>query len=120
VKRPASDFASTPRHCAHPSTSITRCGGKDHPQSRLKRVQVIVDTPEGIGREVAAVADNLATALEKASSVADVLANRGTPFVIATGHGASGMPKRLQDIPTLSKPFLRRDLERAMRAALAR
>ncbi len=94
--------------------------GKGRPQSRLKGVQVIVDTPEDIGCEIAAVADNLASALEKASSVADALANRGTPFVIATGYGASGMPKRVQDTPTLSKPFHRRDLERAMQAALAR
>jgi CheY-like chemotaxis protein len=99
----------------------------------------IIDTLEDIGGEIVATADNLAAALEKAAStpydlairdlnlggeptfaVADMLADRGTPFVIATGYGTSGLPERLRGTPALSKPFHRRDLERAMRAALTR
>jgi CheY-like chemotaxis protein len=37
--------------------------------------------------------------------VADVLAERGVPFMFVTGYGESGMPEVYQNRPTLRKPF---------------
>jgi len=42
--------------------------------------------------------------------VAEVLAERGIPFVFATGHGAFGLRERWRHYPTLQKPFHRDDL----------
>lgn len=36
---------------------------------------------------------------------ADLLAERGTPFVFATGYGARGIPERHCSRPVLQKPF---------------
>jgi len=54
----------------------------------------------------------------KAFSIADLLAERGVAFVVATGYSAISLPASLQRAPVLQKPFRRRDLERALRAAL--
>jgi hypothetical protein len=37
--------------------------------------------------------------------VADVLASRGVPFVVATGYGASGLPAGHAQVPVLAKPY---------------
>lgn len=50
--------------------------------------------------------------------IADSLAERGIAFVVATGYGATILPESLQKVPILEKPFLQRDLARALRAAL--
>ena len=50
--------------------------------------------------------------------IADLLAERGVPFVVATGYSATNLPKWLQRAPILQKPFQQRDLERSLRAAL--
>ena len=39
------------------------------------------------------------------SPVAEVLADRGRPFIFATGYGAQGLPEEFRDRPTLQKPF---------------
>ena len=54
----------------------------------------------------------------KAFSIADLLAERGVAFVVATGYSVISLPASLQRAPVLQKPFRRRDLERALRAAL--
>jgi DNA-binding response OmpR family regulator len=51
--------------------------------------------------------------------VADVLAERGIPFIFATGYGSSGLPARFIGSPTLPKPFSYDVLAEALRAALA-
>ena len=43
--------------------------------------------------------------------VAEVLTKRGTPFVFATGYGASGVPEAYHGVPILTKPFQRTELE---------
>ena len=50
--------------------------------------------------------------------IADLLAERGVPFVVATGYSATNLPEWLQRAPILQKPFQQRDLERSLRAAL--
>lgn len=41
---------------------------------------------------------------ENSVSVADALAARGIPFLVATGYGAAGLPAHLKHIPVLPKP----------------
>jgi CheY-like chemotaxis protein len=52
----------------------------------------------------AAVLD-LNLAGETSTPVADVLASRGVPFVVATGYGASGLPAGHAQVPVLAKPY---------------
>lgn len=52
----------------------------------------------------AAVLD-LNLAGETSTPVADVLAKRGVPFVVATGYGASGLPQGHSEVPVLAKPY---------------
>ena len=47
--------------------------------------------------------------------VAEVLRDRGVPFVFSTGYGAGGLPEEWQQQPTIQKPFT----EAAIRDALA-
>ncbi len=104
-------------------------------ESRI--AMLIRDTLEDIGCEVVGTATRFDDALEKAISlpfdvalldvnlngepsypIAQALAERGRAFVFATGYGTSNLPESLHDAPVLQKPFLRSDLERALRAAL--
>ena len=87
--------------------------------------------------EVAGLASRLHDAMEKAKSlafdvaildvnlngketfpIAEVLLERGIPFVFATGYGTAVLPGPLQNVPVLHKPFQQRDLETALRTAL--
>ncbi len=51
--------------------------------------------------------------------VADLLRERGIPFIFATGYGAKALPQRFGDSPTLPKPFSYSVLSAALGAALA-
>jgi len=42
---------------------------------------------------------------ETSTPVADVLAKRGVPFVVATGYGAEGLPPSHAHVPVLAKPY---------------
>jgi DNA-binding response OmpR family regulator len=50
-------------------------------------------------------------------AVADVLIQRCIPFVFATGYGTDGLADRFRGVPTLTKPFRRDELDRALRRA---
>lgn len=52
----------------------------------------------------AAVLD-LNLAGETSVPVADALAQRGIPFVVATGYGAAGLPPEHPAAPVLAKPY---------------
>ena len=52
-------------------------------------------------------------------AVADVLSGRQIPFVFATGYGADGVAERFRGVPTLTKPFQRNELDRALETAMA-
>ncbi|HEY7247429.1 MAG TPA: response regulator [Xanthobacteraceae bacterium] len=55
---------------------------------------------------------------EPISPVADALAERGTPFVFATGYGERGLPESHRERPTLKKPFQLDSLRRTLETAL--
>jgi CheY-like chemotaxis protein len=55
---------------------------------------------------------------ESISPVAEVLAARGTPFVLATGYAERGLPDLYRDCPTLKKPFAIDSLERMLQSLI--
>jgi CheY-like chemotaxis protein len=57
------------------------------------------------GERPDAVVLDLNLAGETSTPVADMLAQRGIPYVIATGYGASGLPAGHQDAMVLAKPY---------------
>lgn len=56
---------------------------------------------------------------EKSWPVADALAARGIPFVIATGGGDSAITERHRARPRLNKPFSLDGVDRALAALLS-
>jgi CheY-like chemotaxis protein len=86
-----------------------------------------------LGHEVAGIASRLSPALalageaeldgavldvnlagERSFPVADLLAERGIPFLFATGYGLQGIDERYRNRPVLQKPFRAADLGRAL------
>jgi CheY-like chemotaxis protein len=97
---------------------------------------LLVDMLEAIGCEVVAVASRLEDALEKARrlsfdlalldvnlegettfQIAELLSKRGIGFAFATGYRDARLPAGLANAPVLQKPFVERDLARALRDA---
>ena len=89
-----------------------------------------------LGHEVAALASRLESALALAREgsfdiamldvnlagqasfpVADLLRERGIPYLFATGYGVQGIAESHRAVPVLQKPFRARDLEETLRAA---
>ena len=65
------------------------------------------------GRFDAAMLDvNLAG--ETSFPVADILIDRGIPFLFATGYGRPGIEERYRDFPMLQKPFRMAELGAAL------
>lgn len=104
-------------------------------ESRI--AMLIRDTLEDLGCKVVAMVSRLDDARTKAASLefdiallgvelsgessfpmAHELAGRGTPLVLITGYGTTGIPSELKQVPVLQKPFRRVELERALLAAL--
>jgi CheY-like chemotaxis protein len=52
--------------------------------------------------------------------VADILIQRGVPFVFVSGYGGRGLPEAYSDRPTLQKPFQLDELEKALAALTAK
>jgi CheY-like chemotaxis protein len=50
----------------------------------------------------------------KSFPIAEILGERGIPFIFATGYGASGVDPAFQGYPVLTKPFLVEDLDAAI------
>ena len=86
-----------------------------------------------LGHEVAGLANRLGPALALATEgrfdaamldvnlagepsfpVADLLAERGIPFLFATGYGRAGIEERFRDRPILQKPFRASELAAAL------
>ena len=55
---------------------------------------------------------------EKIDPVADLLAQRGCPFIFTTGYGRSGIPSAHADRPVLQKPFRMDDLSSVLKTTL--
>ncbi len=90
-----------------------------------------------LGHEVAGLASRLAPALalaregrfeaamldvnlagEPSFPVADILIERGIPFLFATGYGRQGIEERYRDRPILQKPFRAAELGAALAGLL--
>lgn len=112
--------------------------------SSLSRVLLVEDEPliammledflEVLDRTVAGSADSVATAMplieaggidcaildvnlrggEKSWPIADALAERGIPFVLATGGGDDSVVEPHRDRPRLHKPFTMDGVEKAL------
>jgi CheY-like chemotaxis protein len=91
-----------------------------------------------LGHEVAGLASRLGPALalaresrfdaamldvnlagEPSFPVADLLIERGIPFLFATGYGRQGIDERYRGLPMLQKPFRAEDLGRALTGIVA-
>jgi len=100
---------------------------------------LIEDALAELGHEVTAVASRLQEACELARSehfdmaildvnldgrpsfpVAEILDERGVPFVFATGYGARGLDGKFSEVPTLAKPFIESDIEKLINAVKGR
>ena len=53
-------------------------------------------------------------------AAADILGGRNIPFVFASGYGGDGMARRFGNVPIVTKPFHRDDLDRALHQAMAK
>ncbi len=62
------------------------------------------------GETPAAAVLDLNLAGETSTPVADALAKRGVPFVVATGYGVAGVPPAHRAAPVLPKPYDPADL----------
>lgn len=60
---------------------------------------------------------NLGT--EKVFPIADVLVDRGIPFVFATGYGAQGLLPRYAGYPVIAKPFRLESLKQLLLSAFS-
>ena len=95
---------------------------------------MLEDFLEVLDRAVAGVADSCASALaaiagggidaaildvnlrggEKSTAVAEALAERGLPFIFATGGSEDGVDERFRDRPRLMKPFTMDGVQKAL------
>ena len=57
---------------------------------------------------------------ERTDRLAEILRDRGIPFVFATGYGSAGLGPEWRDVPVVQKPFRARDLEAVLREELSR
>lgn len=55
---------------------------------------------------------------EQSFPVADVLREKGVPFIFATGYGVQGVKDEFPDVVTLQKPFEARQLQDAIAGVL--
>lgn len=95
---------------------------------------MLEDLLVGLGHDVVGSVDNVADALARIAAggfdyvvldvhlrdgescwpVADALADRGIPFLLASGGGADIPPERHRAAPVLSKPFTGAEIERVI------
>jgi CheY-like chemotaxis protein len=52
------------------------------------------------------------------TSIAQIIADRGLPFIFVSGYGSEGRPVSFQDRPALRKPFLIESLAEMIEKAL--
>ena len=77
-------------------------------------VQSALDVLDGgLGIDAAILDLNLRGG-EKSTPVAEVLADKGIPFIFATGGGDEGVDARFRDRPRLQKPFTMDGVSKAL------
>jgi CheY-like chemotaxis protein len=81
----------------------------------VSRIDIAVEMAQGEAFDVAILDVNLEG--KEAYPVADAIGARGIPYVFATGYGNHGLRAPYRNRPTLSKPFLQRDLLQALAVA---
>jgi CheY-like chemotaxis protein len=100
---------------------------------------LLEDMLADLGYGVAAAVGSLAEAREQAATaefcaaildvnldgkeifpIADILKERGLPFVFVTGYGERSLPERYRDRPALQKPFQAEQLGQALSGLIAR
>lgn len=75
-------------------------------------------------REIAAIASidlavlDVNLAGERSFPVAEILRDRGVPFMFSTGYGTAGLPAEFSKCPVLSKPFSAKALQETLALAL--
>ncbi|HVY34148.1 MAG TPA: response regulator [Caulobacteraceae bacterium] len=76
-----------------------------------------LDSALGLARETDAdmVILDLDLGGQTSLPVAQVLSERGIPFIFASGYGSQGLSPPFQDVITLKKPFDMNDLSRALK-----
>ena len=84
------------------------------PFARLDQAVAFVSDNQGI--DLALLDVNLAG--ERSFPVAELLKERGTPFVFTTGYDESGMPDQWRGRPSLRKPFMMHEMATVLRKAL--
>jgi len=57
---------------------------------------------------------------EKSYPIADILIERGIPFVFTSGYAAKGVDQRYSKTPTLQKPFTQESLKSVLSLSLGR
>jgi len=99
---------------------------------------LVEDMLADLGYEIAAAVGTIAEASEFAANgefnvaildvnldgqqifpVADILANRGLPFIFVSGYGEDSLPAPYRGRPALQKPFQAEQLESALAGLLA-
>ncbi|WP_367346012.1 response regulator [Stenotrophomonas bentonitica] len=94
---------------------------------------VLEESLKSLGYAVGEKAEHLPEALERAQSedfdvamldvnlhgqdsfpVADLLVERGIPFVFTTGMGAKTLPERFKLTPVMEKPYRLKDIQRVI------
>lgn len=102
-------------------------------EDEMMIAMLLEDMLSDLGHSVVAVAGQLDSALSVAREtdadmvildldlggqtslpVAQVLAERGVPFIFASGYGSQGLTPPFQHVITLKKPFDLNDLSRAL------
>jgi CheY-like chemotaxis protein len=76
------------------------------------RLEVGMQLAQDAAIDVAILDVNLAGKLSY--PIAELLHDRGIPFVFSTGYGTAGRPDEFRNIPTLAKPYGKDDLARAL------
>ena len=86
-----------------------------HPMGTADCVEAAMAKLDG-GRIDAAILDVNLRGGEKSTPVAEALAERGIPFVFATGGGEDAVDDRFRDRPRLMKPFTMDGVAKALDA----
>jgi CheY-like chemotaxis protein len=56
---------------------------------------------------------------ERSFAVAEILRERGVPFMFSTGYGTAGLPTEFSGSPVLGKPFSAKELKQTITLTLA-